>query len=490
MPLNACMPEYRRALSIFLLFLSFPSCLSAASITVFADGVMGTAELYDIDSDEYIPADALGKVISAAFEWDAKLWRGRFTSAGRKVVVIPDNPFVSIDGSLLSIPITPQFRGGRLLIPILAVPIIFREVSGKEIRWDAKMRVLTIGQSSVNITGIRLSSSDDETRVVLELSSSLKYTTKQVSEDKFEIFFEKGVLVSGDISKQAPEGHVSSVHGVNVNDGARVAINLSKKNLQARTLTLDNPDRLLVTFGIGKKKVSDEKYSLEVVIIDAGHGGKDPGAMGPTGLQEKVVTLDIAKRVAELVTKNLGVKAILTRSEDEFVSLKERADIANKNEAELFISIHCNASTNRARGGIETYFLSEAKTDWARAVEARENAVIRFELPEGAKDSASLEYILWDMAQKEFLSESSKLAELVHEELAERFSVEDRGLKQANFYVLRGCYMPAILVEVGFLSNRKEEKLLRKKSSRQKAAEGIFEGIKEFKKIYERKLNL
>lgn len=207
-------------------------------------------------------------------------------------------------------------------------------------------------------------------------------------------------------------------------------------------------------------------------------------------MQEKIVTLDIAKRVADLLRKKLGVKVILTRSKDEFVSLGERADIANKNEAELFISIHCNAARNRKSSGTETYFLSEAKTDWTRAVEARENAVIRFELPEGSKDTASLEYILWDMAQKEFLNESSELAELVHEQLTHKSSGEDRGLKQANFFVLRGCYMPAILVEVAFLSNRKEEKLLRKKSFRQDAAEAIFEGVKEFKKIYERKLNL
>jgi len=190
------------------------------------------------------------------------------------------------------------------------------------------------------------------------------------------------------------------------------------------------------------------------------------------------------------VEKKLGIKAVLTRTGDEFVSLKERADIANSKKADLFVSIHCNSTERQKSGGTETYFLSVAKTDWARAVEARENAVIRFELPKGARDVTSLEYILWDMAQNEFVNESSELAEYVHEELTARFAVEDRGLKQAEFYVLKGCFMPAILVEVAFVSNRKEEKLLRKKSFRQKAAEGVYEGIKEFKKIYERKLNL
>ena len=465
------------------------SC-QAATITVFRDGVKGSAELYKLGSDEYMGADVLVTILSGRFEWDRDLYRGKLIFGERTVTLIPDNPFVSIDGSLVSVPITPQFRGGKLLIPILTTPSVFGKASGKDIRWDPKLRVLTVGHGSPNVKGIRFSSTDNETRVVIDLSGPLKYTATRASDVKYEIFLERGVLKSSEISSSEKTGFVRSVHAVNVDDGARIVINLDKKNVKVRLLPLENPTRLLVIVTPGQKKVNTEQYRLEVVVVDPGHGGKDPGAMGPTGLQEKIVTLDIAKRLADLLKKKLGIKVILTRSEDEFVSLGERADIANKNEAELFISIHCNAARNRDSGGTETYFLSEAKTDWTRAVEARENAVIRFELPEGSKDTASLEYILWDMAQKEFLNESSELAELVHEQLTGRFSVEDRGLKQANFFVLRGCYMPAILVEVAFLSNRKEEKLLRKKSFRQKAAEGIFEGIKEFKKIYERKLNL
>jgi N-acetylmuramoyl-L-alanine amidase len=467
-----------------------PLCVDASTITVFSDGVKGSAELYKLGSDEYIDADVLAAVFSVRYEWDPDLYKGKVIFPEHTVALIPDNPFVSIDGSLISVPVTPQFRGGKLFIPIWTVPPLFSEVSGRDIVWDAKLRVLTIGHGSPNIKGLRFSSSGDETNVVIDLAGPLKYTGTRVSDDKYEIFLERGVLKSSEISSSEGKDLVRSVHAVNVEDGARVVMNLARKNTKVRLLPLENPTRLLVIFGPGKKEVKKEEYRLEVVVVDPGHGGKDPGAMGPTGLQEKVVTLDIAKRLAELLKKNLGIKVILTRTKDEFVSLRERADIANKNEAELFISVHCNAARKRDTEGTETYFLSEAKTDWTRAVEARENAVIRFELPEGSKDTASLEYILWDMAQKEFLNESSELAELIHEQLTGRLSVEDRGLKQANFFVLRGCYMPAVLVEVAFLSNRKEEKLLRKKSFRQKAAEGVYEGVKEFKKIYEKKLNL
>jgi len=481
-------PHLRAGLVILILLAALAG--EAATITVFSDGVKGSAELYKLGNDEYIDADALVVILSGRFEWNPDLYLGKFIFPGHTVALIPDNPFASIDGSLISVPVTPKFRGGRLLLPVLTVPPVFSEASEKAIVWDSDLRVLTIGHGSPNVKGVRFSSSGDETNVIIDLAGPLKYTAKHISDEKYEIFLERGVLRSSDISSPEGEGLIRSVHAVNVDDGARVVMNLDKKNVKVRLLPLENPTRLLVIFSPGKKEVRTEEYRLEVVVVDAGHGGKDPGAMGPTGLQEKIVTLDIAKRLADLITKKLGVKVILTRTKDEFVSLGERADIANKNEAELFISIHCNAARKRESEGTETYFLSEAKTDWTRAVEARENAVIRFELPEGSKDTASLEYILWDMAQKEFLNESSELAELVHEQLTDRLGVEDRGLKQANFFVLRGCYMPAILVEVAFLSNRKEEKLLRKKDFRQKVAEGIFEGVKEFKKTYEKKLNL
>ncbi|MFQ5906806.1 MAG: N-acetylmuramoyl-L-alanine amidase [bacterium] len=484
------MPVLARYILTVAVILVLPALAVAERITVFSDGVADKAELYELGTDEYMSVDALARVLKGDFEWDERLHAGRVTVRGHSVVLIPDNPFVSVDNSLISVPVTPQFHGGKLMVSVLTVPAIFSKASGKRVVWYPEVRMLSIGRGAANIKGIRFLSSPSETRVVLDLARPLKYRASSLSQDRYEIFLGGGVLNSRDISKTECPGLVRSVVADNTEDGARVVINLAKKNVKPKTVLLRDPDRLLLTFTPAKNRIVQDRRALKVVVIDPGHGGKDPGAVGQRGLEEKTVTLDIAKRVAELVEERLGIDAVLTRSTDEFVSLKERADIANKKKADLFVSIHCNSSEKQKSRGTETYFLSVAKTDWARAVEARENAVIKFELPEGARDVTSLEYILWDMAQNEFVNESSELAESVHEELTARFAIEDRGLKQAEFYVLKGCFMPAILVEVAFLSNRKEEKLLRKKSFRQKAAEAIYEGIKEFKRIYERKLNL
>ena len=475
---------------ILITLLVLTAAQAMASITVFSDGVMHNAESCKIGEDEYISAEALAKVFGGHLQWNDKLHKGKLTVCGHSVVLIPDNPFVLVNKSFISIPVTPQFHSGKLMVSVFTVPTIFGKASGKKVVWDPEARTLSIGRGAPNIEGIRFSSSSSETKVVLDLTTPLKYRLRSLPKNKFEIFFEGGVLNSIDISSKSTPGLVRSVDAKTTEHGARVVIYLNKRHVKAKAFLLKGPDRLLITFTPARKEVTIEKRALEIIVVDPGHGGRDPGAVGRTGLCEKTVTLEVAKRVAELLRKKLHVKAILTRTEDEFVSLAERAKIANESKADLFVSIHCNASLRRKSGGTETYFLSVAKTDWARAVEARENAVIKFELPEAAGDTASLDYILWDMAQNEFLNESSEFAELVQKELTSRFTIEDRGLNQAGFYVLKGCYMPAILVELAFISNEKEEKLLKKGSFREEAAQGIYEGIKSFKKAYERKLNL
>ncbi len=232
-----------------------------------------------------------------------------------------------------------------------------------------------------------------------------------------------------------------------------------------------------------KKEVHKKKF---LVILDPGHGGKDPGAIGPRGTKEKTITLDIAKRVKKYLEKE-GYKVLMTRTKDKYVSLRERARFANKNQGDIFVSIHCNAAPYvKGANGLETYFLAEAKTTWARAVAMRENASLKYD--ESEKIKTDIDLILTDLAQNEFLVESSRLAELIQENTAKITGLRNRGLNQAGFYVLKWCFMPSVLVETAFISNKREERLLRDASFREKLAKGIAQGIIKFLKEYERKL--
>jgi N-acetylmuramoyl-L-alanine amidase len=228
--------------------------------------------------------------------------------------------------------------------------------------------------------------------------------------------------------------------------------------------------------------------SIKTIVIDPGHGGKDPGAIGYTKKNfEKDVALVVAKKLQKKIKDNLDVTVLLSRDKDEFVSLQQRTQFANQNNADLFISIHCNAHRNSKVNGIEVFYLSTAKTDEARAVEALENQVVYdYEGGEEAvKKYDDLAFILADMAQSEQLEESYHLGAKLQTEMITKTESHSRGVKQANFYVLRGAYMPAVLVEMGFISNKAEEKKLTNSSYQNKIVDAIFEGVKDFKYRYD-----
>lgn len=220
---------------------------------------------------------------------------------------------------------------------------------------------------------------------------------------------------------------------------------------------------------------------FDTIVIDPGHGGRDPGAIGPSGTYEKDRTLEISLMVRDLLRIRLPeVRVVLTRTSDEYISLGERTMIANRNRADLFVSIHCNAAENSQAHGFETFFLSRARTDDARAVEMLENGVLEMdEVPALADDPLS--FLLADMAQSIFQNRSSFLAGAIQNQFQVTFpGRRDRGVKRAGFYVLRGAYMPAVLIEVGFISNREEESQLLSLDFRFRAAEAIVDAIVEY----------
>jgi len=213
------------------------------------------------------------------------------------------------------------------------------------------------------------------------------------------------------------------------------------------------------------------------IVIDAGHGGHDSGAVGPSGLLEKDITLDIALKLAKKL-KASGYEVFLTRSDDRYVKLEDRTRFANKVKGDVFISIHCNASPNKKTRGIETYTLNVASDRYAARLAARENA--------GAEQGiGELQFILADLATKANTVESGQLARSVQSSLVSSLSqtykeIKNLGHREALFFVLLGAKMPSILVEVSFLSNAEDAKLLANQQYRTHVADGIYQGIKKF----------
>ena len=225
-----------------------------------------------------------------------------------------------------------------------------------------------------------------------------------------------------------------------------------------------------------------KKWQFDTIIIDPGHGGKDPGSVGYKGTKEKDIVLDVSKRLARKIQKNLRVKTILTRDEDVFIRLQDRTKFANTNEGDLFISIHVNSNESKKPYGFETYLLKPGRNQEAINVALRENSVIELE---GNKfeQLTDEQLIQATIAQSGFVQYSEKFAALIQEEIDKRVQSRNRGVKQAGFYVLMGASMPNVLIELGYISNPNEEKKLNSSSYRDMLATSIYYAILEYQKI-------
>lgn len=235
---------------------------------------------------------------------------------------------------------------------------------------------------------------------------------------------------------------------------------------------------------------NEEPVRLKTVIIDPGHGGKDSGAIG-LGSKEKDIVLDIALRVRDYLKKYLPeLNVIMTRDKDVFVPLNERAAIANENEADLFVSIHANSISSSHIYGAETFVLGLHRSQENLEVAKKENSVIVLEKDyetkyEGFDPNSTESYIIFELMQNVYLDQSIGFASAVQRQFADRVGRHDRGVKQAGFLVLRETSMPGVLVEVGFLSNRNEERFMNSENGRVYLASAIYRAIRDYKQHFD-----
>ena len=351
------------------------------------------------------------------------------------------------------------------------------------------------------VTDIRHWSAQDYTRIVIDVNGQVEYDSHLLKRDPS---LGKPPRLYIDLENSTLDSSFSGA--INIGDGllrkvragqykptvVRVVLDIESIE-DHKIFSLSDPFRIVVDVtGEGRKKLSSpgegkapsltlaQQLGLGVrkVVIDPGHGGKDPGAVGPSGLKEKDVVLGIALKLQEMIRARLNLDAILTRSSDEFLPLEERTALANTQRADLFISIHTNAHNNRRVRGISTYILNVATDEEAARLAAFENAV-------STKRISDLEKILNDLMLNSKLNESSRLADAVQQGLIKGLpkryrEIKDLGVKQAPFYVLIGAQMPSIMVEVSFITNRWEEKRLGSDAYQEAVAEGILAGIQSY----------
>ncbi|MGH7796572.1 MAG: N-acetylmuramoyl-L-alanine amidase [Candidatus Binatia bacterium] len=364
------------------------------------------------------------------------------------------------------------------------------------------------------ITGVRFLSWKSYTRVMLELSRGAKYEVRRLNEDSA-----KGLPARVYIDIKGARVGAASKDPIPVDDGLLrqmrigqysqdvVRVVLDMNNLGSHNaFVLPDPYRLVIDIygqkGIpnGTSKAAPSRSDapprraalrgakpppavpaingLRKIVLDPGHGGKDPGAMGPGAIAEKDIVLSIAKKLARKLTTEMGVQVVLTRNDDRYVALEDRTATANAEDADLFISLHMNASPNTEAKGVETYYLDNTTDEAAIRLAARENGTSR-------RNISDLQFILSDMTQNMKLEDSITLAHRLQGSMVGGMTqvmsdVKDLGVKKALFYVLVGARMPSVLVEMFFITHRSEGRAMSRGSYQDAMVEALYEGIEKF----------
>ena len=402
-----------------------------------------------------------------------------------------------------------------------AIPVKTAPASGAKHRPQTMIeppRPSPQAQGTAAVTDIRYHSGSYGTRIVLTLDRQvrIKYDLLQKPERLYFDLFDSRVarrLLQG-VTVDIDDDLVKTARlAQNRRTKARLVLDL-KRSVTMDLLWLDNPARLAIdvrdpqaprvqraeqrppaseppaakaeselappqpaaaTAGGKHSLIRALGLKISRIVIDAGHGGHDTGSIGQSGLREKEVSLAIAQRLGDLLEERLGAGVIYTRTSDEFVPLEERTRIANSEQADLFVSVHCNSARNRSVRGIETYYLNFTADSWALNVASRENAA-------ADRSVHDLQDLVSKIALKEKIDESREFATRIQNELYSGLSlysanVKNRGIRKAPFVVLIGAKMPAVLAEIGFISNKTDENLMKTAAYRAEVAEYLFEGI-------------
>lgn len=340
--------------------------------------------------------------------------------------------------------------------------------------------------SGIDIKNIRFWSSERYTRVVVDLTNHVEFSVNRLSNPDRLYFDLKGARISKEINASIPigDGILKAVRAGQFDRmTVRVVLDLDEIS-EYQAFFFDSPPRLVID-AHGKAGLKEKPGIGNVkrrIVLDPGHGGHDPGAVGPNNLYEKDVVLDIALKLKRALEEDPINEVYLTRDSDIYLPLEERTAIANRRNADLFVSIHANASPRREAKGVETYMLNWTDDEEAIRVAARENAISIKKMKEMNRQMDIVEVIKSDLIRENKRDESIKLANYVQRSLVSnlntrREQVLNLGVKQALFYVLFGAKMPSVLVEVSFISNPEEERMLSDEAFRLMIARGVAQGI-------------
>jgi N-acetylmuramoyl-L-alanine amidase len=409
----------------------------------------------------------------------------------------PDSRFAVVRDELIEMPVAPAAIDGKPFVAWQFFEGFLSRAADQQVTWDPVKRVLQVSPEQHNVITAQLSLANVQgiSKIVVTFSTPVDYAIVK-DPGGYTIHFKSPIR-----PPYAEQTHDDPNVTRTVFTANDLLIQLKSPDVAGDAYRLDNPFRIVLDLRKGAAapgttvvppSVSKltERPGIHTIVIDPGHGGKDVGAIGAAGSLEKEATLDLCRRLSAALATKTGARVVLTREDDSLVSLDQRTALANQYHADLFLSVHMNAAVVKGARGSETYFLSaDASDDLAKKAADIENESARAAVPPTAT-SNDLKLILWDLAQQEYLQESSRLASDIQAEMNAISGVQGRGVKQAPFKVLVGATMPAALVEVAFISNPEEETRLKDEKFVATVVDALARAVVRYKIDYETRIGV
>ncbi len=484
-----------------LLRLYFFIALVSASLqadTIFLEGYGDKQPIRKTTAGniDYFSASDFFHVIGGTCKWLAPENRLEVYLASHRLSFQLANPFFLRDSELRHLIYPPIYYVDDIYLPVDESLRLLEDILGQVLVYDRRQRALVATSSGNSIVRVTVEQKLNGILLEIVLTERLEYDVFVTEGNWINVTIIGGTVDVDQIARRRSLPQVRRIRAFQFENSAQVSIKMRGKVREYHHNYAAAPHRIQISIEDlefepeeleGFADVQPKEYdAIDIIVIDAGHGGRYDGAVGKGGLREKDVVLDISLRLEELLDRDLRFTPVLTRRKDMTVELEQRALIANDARGDLFVSIHVNSSKKRKANGCETFFLAAATNDEARVTELLENSDFQLELPEASSGNKDLDFIVMDLLQTEYVHQSRQLAEIIQGCLQARLNIKSRGINQAGFAVLNRVNMPSVLVECAFISNKVEEKLLGQADFRQAITESIYQGIVHFAELYDR----
>lgn len=527
-------------INILLIILLCSNLLNAQrllKISVALDSETKHLSFVERKSITYVSSKELAVILGGNFYFNPEAVKVEMKFSDYNLKVTARNQFIvlvsRIDNThqIFQLPISTLFIHNDVFIPLTYTLKYIALAYQKELIFDEKEKHLTV-TGKPNSIGVDLISEKEEempaepvikppgesikspydiyelslneltngTLIRLKTTKPIHRFSSSIQEGKLRLFISSVTVAPDLLSRFNPTGFVKKAEIKNVKGNKQIEFLLndgystheSTKDVDSDDIIVTIHNKVFSTFEESISRAVSE-WNFDAVVIDAGHGGKDPGAIGTNSVREKVINLKIALKLGGMIKEQMpDVNVIYTRDDDTFVELYKRGKIANENNGKLFISIHCNSMGKKKSGtrGFEVYLLRPGKTQQAIEIAEFENSVISYEdNPDRYQKLTDENFILVTMAHSAYMRYSEKFSDLLNRNWSNVVTgIPSRGVKQAGFYVLVGASMPGVLIETGFLSNSKDEEYLNSERGQKDIANAILKSIKEYRGYYTEQL--